>query len=162
MGTARPQRDDSTTDVERKRARDDLRAARLPPRPQTQPPTFAVRQRLMLVEDDFMLRAHMSELLASEGYLVSCAADGAEALDRLEREPPPAAILLDMVMPRMNGVSFREAQLQSPALRDIPTIAVTALHAAADVRGLGFEDIIAKPVQFDRLVEALAKLCPST
>jgi len=116
----------------------------------------------MLVEDDFMLRAHMSELLASEGYLVSCAADGAEALDRLEREPPPVAIVLDIVMPRMNGVSFREAQLQSPTLREIPTIAVTALHGAADVRSLGFEDIIAKPVQFDRLVEALAKLCPSS
>lgn len=161
MAKARAQLNDSTAGVERARARDDLRGAgRLQSR--LGPPTFAVRQRLMLVEDDFMLRAHMSELLASEGYLVSCAADGAEALARLEREPAPAAIVLDIVMPRMNGVSFREAQLQSPSLREIPTIAVTALHGAADVQSLGFEDVLAKPVQFDRLVEALARLCPSS
>lgn len=152
---------DSTVGVERQRAREDLRAgARAQPRRGST--VFAMRQRLMLVEDDFMLRAHLSELLASEGYLVSCAADGAEALDRLEREPAPAAIVLDIVMPRMNGISFREAQLQSPFLRQIPTIAVTAVHGAADVRGLGFEDILPKPVPFDRLVEALAKLCPSS
>jgi CheY-like chemotaxis protein len=152
---------DSTVGGERQRGREDLRAAARP-QPHRGSPVFAMRQRLMLVEDDFMLRAHLSELLASEGYLVSCAADGAEALDRLEREPPPAAIVLDIVMPRMNGVSFREAQLQSPSLREIPTIAVTAVHGSADVRALGFEDVLPKPVPFDRLVEALAKLCPSS
>lgn len=160
MAKVSAQLENSTAGVERKRAREDLRAGHSPAR--RAPPTFAVRQRLMLVEDDFMLRAHLSELLASEGYLVSCAADGAEALWRLEREPAPSAIVLDIVMPKMNGVSFREAQLQSPSLRDIPTIAVTALHGAADVRELGFEDVLPKPVQFDRLVEVLAKLCPSS
>ncbi len=159
MGAARAQPKSSMAGLGSQRARGDFLAGRLP---HGGPNTFAVRQRLLLVEDDFMLRAHMSELLAAEGYLVSCAADGAEALARLDREPPPAAIVLDIVMPRMNGVSFREAQLQSPALRQIPTIAVTALAGAPDVRGLGFEEILQKPVQFDRLVEALAKLCPSS
>ncbi len=160
MSVSRAQPESSTASVARERAREDLRPARRSPR--GAPNTFAVRQRLMLVEDDFMLRAHMSELLAAEGYLVSCAADGAEALARLDREPPPAAIVLDIVMPKMNGVSFREAQLESPALREIPTIAVTALAGAPDVRGLGFEEVLQKPVQFARLVEALAKLCPSS
>ncbi len=160
MAVPRAPLETSTTGGARERAREDASGARRAP--SGGPTFFAARQRLMLVEDDFMLRAHMSELLAAEGYLVSCAADGVEALERLDREPPPAAIVLDIVMPKMNGLSFREVQLQSPTLREIPTIAVTALAGAPDVRGLGFEEILQKPVHFDRLVEALAKLCPSS
>src|SRR3569623_3145443 len=70
---------------------------------------LAGRERLLLVEDDFMLRQDLAELLALEGYYVSSAADGIEALWRLERAPLPSAILLDLVLPKMNGISFREA-----------------------------------------------------
>ena len=123
---------------------------------------FSVRRRLMLIEDDFMLRAHLSELLASEGYLVSCAADGVEALVRLDREPTPSVIVVDIVMPKMNGVSFREVQLQSAVLRSIPTIAVTAVRGVFDLDSLGFEQVLQKPLNFDHLVEALDKLCPTS
>lgn len=109
-----------------------------------------------------MLRQTLAELLAGEGYYVSSAADGVEALWRLEREPLPSAILLDLVLPKMNGISFREAQLESPVLRDIPTILLTATRGVRNLEPLGFTDILAKPVAFDRLVDALAKVCPST
>ncbi len=109
-----------------------------------------------------MLRQHLAELLALEGYYVSSAADGAEALWRLEREPLPSAILLDLVLPKMNGISFREVQLDSPVLRDIPTIVMTATRGIRDLTPLGFSEILSKPVPFERLVEALTKLCPAT
>lgn len=146
--------------VPQERARVDRRAHSRPGR--LSAPNFSVRQRLMLIEDDFMLRAHLSELLAAEGYLVSCAADGAEALERLEREPTPAVIVVDIMMPKMNGVSFREAQLQSPALRDVPTIAVTAVRGMLDLDALGFDEVLQKPLDFDRLLEAIVRVSPAT
>ena len=88
--------------------------------------TTAARPRILLVEDDFTLRAYLAELLIQEGYDVVCAADGAEAVGRLQREPaPPAAILLDIMLPRMGGVSFRQLQMRSADLRDMPTVAMT-------------------------------------
>lgn len=146
--------------VPRERTAEDQRAPRGSRR--VSAPTFSVRQRLMLIEDDFMLRANLAELLAAEGFLVTCAADGAEALARLEREPTPAAIVVDIMMPRMDGMSFRQAQLQSPLLRSVPTIAVTAARGLFDLDPLGFEAVLHKPLDFDSLVEALAKLCPTS
>jgi CheY-like chemotaxis protein len=128
----------------------------------TPPLEVAARRRVLLIEDDFMLRQHMADLLSAEGYQVSSAADGADALWLLEREPLPVAIILDLVLPKMNGISFREAQLQSPTLRSIPTIVVSAIDKRVDLTSLGFAAIIPKPARFEKLAEALAKLCPST
>ncbi|MFL5304367.1 MAG: response regulator [Polyangia bacterium] len=135
-----------------------LRSApdRAPPR------QVGARKRVLLIEDDFMLRQHMAELLTEEGYHVSSAADGADALLILEREPLPAAIILDIVLPRMSGLTFREVQLESPMLRNIPTIVVSATTKRLDLESLGFAAIIPKPAPFDKLAEALAKLSPST
>jgi two-component system, OmpR family, response regulator CpxR len=119
-------------------------------------------ERLLLVEDDFMLRAHLAELLMSEGYQVSCAADGAEALTRLVREPLPGAIILDIVMPKLNGVSFRERQMAEPELRRIPTIALTALRDLTDLDQLAFDRVLTKPTNVARLIQALAQLRPAT
>lgn len=118
-----------------------------------------VAPRLLLVDDDFILRAHLAELLMLEGYNVSCAADGAEALRRLEHEPVPSLILVDIMLPRMDGPSFRKQQLESPKLRDVPTIAVTGLKDIEPLRCLGFTEILRKPVNFDRLTEILARFC---
>jgi CheY-like chemotaxis protein len=119
------------------------------------------RGRLMVVEDDFVLRTHLAELLTSEGFEVACAADGAEALWRLEREPTPTAILLDIVLPRMDGVSFRQEQLRSPELRAIPTIAVTATRDRPELESLEFHAVIRKPTSVDQLLALLADLGPN-
>ena len=116
--------------------------------------------RVMLVEDDFVLRAHLAELLMLEGYAVSCAADGAEALRRLQNEPTPSVILADIVLPRLDGIAFRTAQLEMPAFRDIPAIAVTSLRDIDGLQGVRFVEIIQKPLNLDHLLEVLAKLCP--
>jgi two-component system chemotaxis response regulator CheY len=116
--------------------------------------------RLLLIEDDFALRAHLAELLMQEGYYVGCAADGAEAIRRLKSEPIPSAILLDIMLPRVNGVSFREAQNELPNLRSIPTVAITSVKQTAALEDLGFAAIFKKPIDFDRLLETLALICP--
>lgn len=118
-------------------------------------------RRLLLVEDDFALRAHLAELLMQEGYYVGCAADGAEAIRRLETEPLPDAILLDIMLPRVNGLAFREAQARSPALRKIPTLAITSLKDTVDLDGLSFAAVFRKPIDFDQLVKKLGELCPT-
>ena len=117
-------------------------------------------RRLLLVEDDFSLRAHLAELLMQEGYYVGCAADGAEAVRRLQTEPLPDAILLDIVLPRMNGVAVRQAQLQSPSLRAIPTVAITSLQDRTPMEGLEFTAVFRKPVDFDLLMRTLTRICP--
>jgi CheY-like chemotaxis protein len=125
----------------------------------SQHPPSLLAPRLMLVDDDFILRAHVAELLMLEGYNVTCAADGAEALRRLEHEPLPSLILLDIVLPRMDGTAFRKRQLQSPTWRDVPTVAMTATRDVSELRELGFSDILKKPVSFDRLTETIETLC---
>jgi two-component system response regulator MprA len=118
--------------------------------------------RLMLVDDDFILRAHLAELLMLEGYTVTCAADGAEALRRLEHEPLPSLILVDIMLPRMDGVAFRQTQLRTPGLSAIPTIAVTGSKDVERLQNLGFTEIMRKPLDFDHLTETLAKFCHTT
>ena len=115
--------------------------------------------RLLLVEDDFMLRISLAELLASQGYDVTCAADGAEGLARLLHEPPPALIVLDICMPRIDGFSFRTVQLQTSLVRDIPTIALTSLTEPR-VNNFGFDAVVPKRATFDGLIEAITALCP--
>ena len=125
------------------------------PRPANDP------RRLLLVEDDFALRAHLAELLMQEGYYVGCAADGNEAVRRLQSEPLPDAILLDIVLPRMNGIAVRQAQLESPTLQAIPTIAITSLQDRTMIEGLQFAAVFRKPVDFDLLMRTLTRLCPT-
>ena len=72
--------------------------------------------KVMLVEDDVDIRADLSALLCSEGFEVVCAADGAEALAHLRAGARPAVILLDLMMPLMNGWEFRAEQLRDPSL----------------------------------------------
>jgi len=135
---------------------DDAMAATLVPEVTPRPLTEA--KRLLLVEDDFALRAHLAELLMQEGFYVGCAADGAEALRRLQTEPLPAAILLDIMLPRVNGLAFRTQQLRSPTLRSIPTVVITS-RRDIDVTDMNFAAVFKKPIDFDELVEALNGLC---
>ena len=86
---------------------------------------------ILVVEDDLILQGAMKMVLEWEGYRVSCAADGQEALDRLRRDNPPDLILLDWMLPVLDGGRFLEEQRQDAALAAIPVISVTALEAAA-------------------------------
>ena len=128
--------------------------------PVASPRPTAESRRLLLIEDDFALRAHLAELLMQEGYYVGCAADGAEALRRLQTEPLPAAILLDIMLPRVNGMAFRAEQLRSATLRSIPTVVITSRRDTFGLEELDFAAVFRKPIDFDSLVETLNQLCP--
>ncbi len=115
----------------------------------------ASAHRVLLIEDDPDIRETMADVLSSEGYSVIEAADGLEGLERA-RERRPEVILLALMMPRMDGGAFREAQQADEALADIPVVIVSAaladrvhaLHAAAHLH---------KPFDMDELLGVIGR-----
>lgn len=81
---------------------------------------------LLVVEDEPDIRGGMVEALQDEGHRVVGAADGVEALQALQAGLRPDGIVLDLMMPRLDGYGFREAQLAMPEIRDVPVLVVSA------------------------------------
>src|SRR5436309_7730041 len=108
---------------------------------------------VLIIEDDPELREALSGLLSSEGYAVTTATDGQAGLDRLRAPPRPSLVLLDLMLPHMDGFEFRVRQLEDPELAAIPVI---VLSGGADVEQkaapLGVVASLTKPVDFERLV----------
>ncbi len=82
--------------------------------------------RILVVEDDADIREDLAELLRDEGYDVATAVNGEDGLALLRREASVGLILLDLMMPVMDGWQFREAQLADPALASVPIIVLSA------------------------------------
>lgn len=118
-----------------------------------------VTGRVLIVDDDPDIVESIQTILEMEGYAVLTASDGRGALEILRRSEPPDLILLDLMMPGMNGAEFRAEQLRDPALSDIPVVAISgdgrvqAKAAALAVRGL------AKPIALDTLLETVKSHC---
>ena len=119
------------------------------------------RPRLLLVDDDDAIRESLREALEEDGFEVVTAANGREALDRLRSSPRPSAILLDLMMPVMNGWEFRDAQLSDPSLRAIPVLVISASGSSAQSLRLQLGDVelIPKPVPYGGLLKALGRAC---
>src|SRR6516165_3917335 len=79
---------------------------------------------ILLVEDDEIVRRAIQMVLEWEGYYVECARNGQEALDTLRAGSRPSLILLDILMPVLDGEEFRREQLQDPRFASIPVIVV--------------------------------------
>jgi len=115
---------------------------------------------ILLVEDDFMLRSSLAEILQLEGYRVECAANGLDALRRLERAPKPSLILLDIMLPYMDGLEFRGLQRANPEIADIPVIVITAVGIRRDVADeLELWQAFFKPLDKERLLAAIKRYC---
>lgn len=115
---------------------------------------------ILVVDDDLDIREIVSEVLADEGYSVVTARNGAEALELL-KTVTPALILLDLNMPVVDGVEFRQRQRENAALADIPTVVMSAMHRMPErVAELGVEDALTKPVQLRRLLEVVGRHFP--
>jgi len=110
---------------------------------------------ILLVEDDFILRSALSELLRDEGYAVECAANGVEALRRVLQPPRPSLVLLDIMMPHMDGLTFRATQLALPAVAEIPAIVMSAVDPIRGVGGLRFARALTKPIDTARLLDSI-------
>jgi CheY-like chemotaxis protein len=113
---------------------------------------------VLIVEDDADLRDMMAQLLRLEGLKAVTAANGREALEYLRRHAPPNVILLDLMMPVMDGWQFRREQQRDAELANVPVIVLSALdHArAADIAMNAF---LKKPLDFDRLLELVRRYC---
>jgi CheY-like chemotaxis protein len=118
--------------------------------------------RVLIVDDDFAIRESLAELLSEEGYLPVAAANGRDALAKLDEDGPwPCLIVLDLMMPVMNGESFRELQLRIPELAHIPTIVVTADHLA-ELRTEPMKvQALQKPIDIERFIDAVRDRCSS-
>ena len=122
------------------------------------PPT-AAHCPVLIVEDDADLREMMAQLLSLEGFQAATVANGSEALQYLHNgHVKPDVILLDLMMPVMDGWEFRRKQQADPAFADVPVIVLSALDQsrAADVQAEAF---LKKPLDFDRLLQLVRQYC---
>jgi CheY-like chemotaxis protein len=119
----------------------------------------AVRKHLvMVVDDDDDIRETLSGLLEDEGYAVASFPTGLAAMDALKAGLLPRVILLDLMMPVMDGAEFRRAQLADGALASIPVILVTAAGLERVTRS-DFSEVLRKPLKIDRVLEVVAGFC---
>ena len=118
---------------------------------------------VFIVEDDRDTREMIGRFLELEGYSVESAANGRQALDLLDEGTRVCVILLDLMMPVMDGWEFRRRQRQmDPAIATIPVVVFTAdggvQEKAAAVGAIGG---IGKPIGIDALLEVVARHCRS-
>lgn len=100
--------------------------------------------RVLVVEDDEALRAGLVDLLVCRGYEVLSATQGEEALECL-REFRPDVVLLDLVMPVMDGLSFLAEKSRRPILAGIPVVAMTAHGDGAGALERDVDALVSKP-----------------
>ncbi|WP_437533453.1 response regulator [Sorangium sp. So ce726] len=116
--------------------------------------------RILVVEDDLDIRSILTQLLVFEGYDVEEAADGAEALALLRRDVPPALILLDLMMPIMDGWQLRAELQRDPALASIPVVIVSAdVRVEQEASRLRVAGLLKKPLQIEPLLELVHSIC---
>ncbi len=113
-------------------------------------------QIVLIVEDDEGIRVSLEELLAGEGYVVRTAQHGGEALESLRRDGAPDVILLDLMMPYVDGLTFRDQQRAAQLHADVPVLVMSA-HAnlAAHHERLAAQRYLEKPIEIDQLLTAI-------
>lgn len=113
---------------------------------------------VLVIDDDDAVLETIGEILESRGYAPIFAKDGAEALKVLEGEPePPCLILLDMMMPGMNGWQFLDQQRASSKFSKIPVIICSAFSETA--RSVRDAPILDKPIELGSLMKAVHAFC---
>jgi CheY-like chemotaxis protein len=117
------------------------------------------REAILIVDDDKDIRTSLAEVLMDEGYQVEQASDGEEALECLRSGAAVSLIILDVMMPRMDGYQFRSEQLKDPRLAGIPVVLVTAgSDAKREAAALGVADGVRKPTSIADLLSAIERI----
>jgi CheY-like chemotaxis protein len=124
------------------------------------PSDKSAKPTVLVVDDDEDIRTTIRDVLEDQGFAVTCAANGREALDMLLRdEPKPALILLDLTMPEMDGWTFRQEQQKVPRLAQIPVVLFSGHHdAGLAVQSLHVAALMTKPLRLDGLVTLVEQL----
>ena len=114
------------------------------------------------MDDDDDIRETLRQVLADEGYAVDTAMNGLEALNQLRgATSPPSLILLDLMMPVLNGFEFQLAKSRDPLLAPIPVIIVSAsLDARARTRAMAPIGVLEKPIRLEALLASVARHAP--
>jgi len=112
--------------------------------------------RVLIVEDERLIRACLAEGLEDEGYKVDTAPNGAEAIARIVEEPPDA-VLLDLLMPVMDGLEFLNQRSAQPLLAALPVVVLSAagVPALRDATALRATAVLSKPIDLDVLSAVL-------
>jgi two-component system, chemotaxis family, chemotaxis protein CheY len=111
---------------------------------------------VLLVEDEEDLREGMRDALEFNGYSVVAAEDGQAALDQLGRTDHVCVVLLDLLMPGMNGWDFFAKLRSLPAYATIPVV----VHSSAPSRApLGATRVLQKPVKLEQLLAVVREFC---
>jgi CheY-like chemotaxis protein len=113
---------------------------------------------VFIVEDDLDTREMLEHFLETEGYAVETASNGKIALERLTGGARPAVILLDLMMPVMDGWQFRRAQVRDSSLAGIPVIVVSAAGGER-AKQIDADDYLSKPVNLDELLAHVTHYC---
>jgi CheY-like chemotaxis protein len=119
---------------------------------------------ILVVEDDDAIRGLVSEVLRDDGYQVREACNGVEALEHIRHERPDL-IVLDLMMPVMDGWAFVEECRRKPGCDDVPIVVTSASHdlprTADRLRSLGVRTCLAKPFDVDGLLALVERYAPS-
>ena len=113
------------------------------------------RPTVLVVDDNADAVAALAQILEYEGYIVATAYDGREALQYLAAHPLPGLIILDLMMPVMNGWEFRAKIAKLPNYANVPIVVMTALAEAAEIDAAA---IIPKPYDLKRLLRVMDHL----
>jgi CheY-like chemotaxis protein len=113
-------------------------------------------QGVLIVEDDEGVRDALRSVLEDEGFQVSSAENGVRALELLRSGPLPCLMLLDLMMPVMNGFDLSEQLRGDPALAELPVVIITAAHAPVLPRAIR---VMRKPIRINELVAVVREYC---
>jgi len=116
---------------------------------------------ILIVEDDADSRQLLSDFLNRSGYSTIAAANGREAIERLDDAPSLCLILLDLMMPVMSGWQFRTFQRTHRRFSNVPVVVLTAVpQASTEGEWLGTAGVLSKPVDLPELLATVRRFCP--
>jgi len=115
---------------------------------------------VFVIDDNVDIRDGLSIVLMAEGYAVETAANGREALNKLYRGLQPCIILMDLMMPVMNGFEFRQEQLANPVFASIPLIAYSGVTDPRQTAvQLNADAYIHRPEQTEHILALVDRYC---
>jgi two-component system, chemotaxis family, chemotaxis protein CheY len=113
---------------------------------------------ILVVDDDAAIRDVVADILQMSDYRVKTASNGAEALNQVQSDQP-LAVLLDLMMPIMDGWEFLRRCRRLPLLKNLPVVVMSAAHdAASAARELGAQAYLTKPFDMDAVLEVVARV----
>lgn len=115
---------------------------------------------VLVVDDDVDLKELLADMLRGEGLPVTVASNGLEALETLRRGLTPCVILLDLMMPVMDGWQFRTRQLQDERLREIPTVIFTGVpNPGEEASAMAATAFLRKTAEPSEILDTVRRYC---